>query len=119
MHISRAFRIAMAWQSAASVAVAAVAGAVAGGQGFLSALLGGGIGVAGSLVFALFASRRAAAAGSAVRIMIRAEAAKIAAIVLLLWLAFAGYRGLVVLAFIGAFIVSVLLSGIAYAVSDD
>lgn len=109
----------MAWQSVASISVAAAAAAVAGGQGFLSALFGGGIGVTGVFVFALVASRRQASAGSVVRIMIRAEAAKIAAIVLLLWLAFAAYREMVVLAFIGAFIVSVLLSGIAYAVSDD
>lgn len=119
MHISKAFRVAMIWQSAASVAVAAIAGAVAGGQGFLSALLGGGIGVAGVLVFALVASRRQASAGSVVRVMIRAEAAKVATVVLLLWLVFSAYRGMVVPAFIGAFIVSVLLSGIAYAVSDD
>ncbi|MBI5785119.1 MAG: hypothetical protein HZA64_06660, partial [Rhodocyclales bacterium] len=51
--IKRAFRVTMAWQAAASVAIAIVAGVVAGRQGFLSALLGGGIGVVGVLVFAL------------------------------------------------------------------
>lgn len=119
MHIGRAYRTAMAWQAAASVAVAVVAAVTAGGQGLLSALFGGGIGVIGVLVFALIASRRQASAGNVVRVLIRAEAAKIIAIVLLLWLAFAAYRDMVVLAFMAAFIVSVLLSGIAHAVSDD
>ncbi len=117
--IKRAFRVTMAWQAAASVAIAIVAGVVAGRQGFLSALLGGGIGVVGVLVFALVAHRGAGSSSSAVRIALRAEGAKVLVIVVLLWLAFAAYRDMVVLAFLGAFVVSVLLSGLAFAVSGD
>jgi F0F1-type ATP synthase assembly protein I len=117
--INRAFRLTMAWQTAASVAVAIVAGVVAGRQGFLSALLGGGIGVVGVLVFALVSHRRPGSSGSAVRIALRAEGAKVLMIVVLLWLAFVVYRDMVVLAFLGAFVVSVLLSGLAFAVSGD
>ncbi len=109
----------MAWQAAASVAIAIVAGVVAGRQGFLSALLGGGIGVVGVLVFALVARRGAGSSSSAVRIALRAEGAKVLVIVVLLWLAFVAYRDMVVLAFLGAFVVSVLLSGLAFAVSGD
>lgn len=109
----------MAWQLAASAAIAVAAAAVAGIHGFLSAIWGGGIGVVGVLVFALMSARREVSPGNAVRIALRAEAAKIAVIVLMLWLAFTAYRELVVLAFIGSFMVSVLLSGTAYAVSDD
>jgi F0F1-type ATP synthase assembly protein I len=117
--IQRAFRVTMAWQAAASVAIAIVAGVVAGRQGFLSALLGGGIGVVGVLVFALVARRGAGSSSSAVRIALRAEGAKVLVIVVLLWLAFVAYRDMVVLAFLGAFVVSVLLSGLAFAVSGD
>lgn len=109
----------MAWQMAASGVIAAVAAALAGIHGFLSAFLGGGIGAVGVLVFALMSAKRGEVPGHVVRVALRAEAAKIVAIVLLLWLAFSAYREMVVLAFIGAFVMSVLLSGIGFAVSDD
>jgi F0F1-type ATP synthase assembly protein I len=54
-----------------------------------------------------------------VRVALRAEGAKVLVIVVLLWLAFVAYRDMVVLAFLGAFVVSVLLSGLAFAVSGD
>jgi ATP synthase protein I len=118
--INLAFRRTMVWQMAASVAVAVVAGVVAGGQGFLSALLGGSIGVIGVLVFALVSRRGlGGSSSSAVRVALRAEGAKVLAIVVLLWLAFVVYRDMVVLAFLSAFVVSVLLSGLAFAVSGD
>lgn len=119
MHIGRAFRITMAWQLAATAAVAAVALALTGGSGLWSALLGGGIGIAGVLAFALVSARSAASPGGAMRIALRAEAARIIVIVLLLWLVFALYRGLMVLPFFAAFILAVLLSGMAFAVSGD
>ena len=53
------------------------------------------------------------------RVALRAEAAKVAVMVLLLWLVFAAYQSMVVLVFLGAFVVSVLLSGLAFAVSGD
>jgi len=117
--ISRAFRLTMAWQIVASVAIAALAGVVAGLHGLLSALLGGGIGVMGVLVFSLVSRRGVGSSSSAVRVALRAEGAKVLVIVVLLWLAFVAYRDMVVLAFLGAFVVSVLLSGLAFAVSGD
>jgi ATP synthase protein I len=101
--------------------MAILAGIVAGGAGSLSAVLGGGIGLLGVWVFALLSRRRASGVGStnAVRVALRAEAAKVVVIVLSLWLAFAIYRDMVVLAFFGAFMVSILLSGVAFVVSDD
>lgn len=119
LHVGRAFRIAIVWQSIATVMVAAVAGELVGLQGLLSAMLGGGIGIVGVLVFALMSGRTAPSAGLALRVALRAEAAKIVAIVILLWLSFAAYRDIVVLAFMLTFIVSVLLAGIASAISGD
>lgn len=117
--ISRAFRVTMAWQVAASIALAVIGGIAAGSQGFLSAALGGGIGVVGVLVFALVSGRRGGSSGNVVRVALRAEAAKVVVIAVLLWLAFVAYRDMVVLAFLGAFMVSVLLSGLAFAVSGN
>jgi ATP synthase protein I len=119
LHIGRAFRAAIAWQSVAIVSIAPVAAIWAGTQGLLSAILGGGIGVVGILIFALMSGGTAPSAGLAMRVALRAEAAKIVAIVILLWLSFAAYREMVVLAFMSTFIVSVLLAGIASAISGD
>jgi ATP synthase protein I len=117
--IGKAFRRTVAWQSVVSLVLAAVAASAAGWHGFLSAALGGGIGVVGVLVFALVAGRAKGDSRSVVRIALRAEAAKMLAMVVLLWLAFGAYRDMVVLAFLGAFVVSVLLSGLAFAVSGE
>lgn len=117
--LGRAFRVTLLWQGLASAVIAAVGGGVAGGNGALSALLGGMIGMAGVLVFGLMSARPAASSNAAVRVALRAEAAKVAVMVLLLWLVFAAYQSMVVLVFLGAFVVSVLLSGLAFAVSGD
>jgi ATP synthase protein I len=117
--LGRAFRVTLLWQGLASTAVAVLGGVVAGGHGTLSGMLGGMIGMAGVLVFALMSSRPAVNSNAAVRVALRAEAAKVAVMVLLLWLVFAAYQSMVVLAFLGAFVVSVLLAGMAFAVSGD
>ncbi|HZV55462.1 MAG TPA: ATP synthase subunit I [Rhodocyclaceae bacterium] len=109
----------MIWQGLASTVLAVLGGVTVGSQGFVSAALGGAIGIAGVLIFALVSARRAENSASAVRIALRAEAAKVIVIVLLLWLAFAVYREMVVPAFFGAFMISVLLSGIAFGLSGD
>ena len=119
MATSQAFRITMIWQGIATAAVGGLAGFFSGSAGLVSALLGGGIGLMGVWVFSWMAQRRIVGSGSVVRVALRAEAAKVIAIVVMLWLVFAIYRDVVVLAFFGAFMVSVLLSGIAFAVTGD
>lgn len=119
MEIRRPFRLVLSWQGLATGVIAILSGIAVGGEGFVSAAMGGAIGMAGMLAFALVSMRRPETPGDAVRGALRAEAVKILVIVLLLWLAFAGYRGMMVLPFFGAFVVSVFLSGIAFAVSGD
>lgn len=102
-----------------TVVVVLLAAMIDGGSAAVSAVLGGGIGVAGSVVFALLTAARQPSAADVVRALIRAEAAKITVIVLLLWLCFTLVRELVVVAFFGAFVVAVLVAGIANAVPDD
>lgn len=117
--IKRPFRLVLLWQGLATGVIAILSGIAAGGEGFLSAVLGGAIGIAGVLAFALMSVYRPGTTGGAMRVALRAEAVKILVIVLLLWLAFAGYREMMVLPFFGTFVVSILLSGIAFAVSGD
>jgi ATP synthase protein I len=117
--LGRAFRVTMIWQVTVTVMLALLTGLAAGNEGFLSAVFGGGVGVMGVLVFALISGRPATSSGDAVRIALRAEAAKVVVIIVLLWLAFVAYRDMVVLAFLGAFTVSVLLSGLVLAVSGN
>lgn len=117
--IARSFRVAMTWQGAITLVIGLVAALFAGANGLLSALAGGVIGIVGVLVFALVSNNGfSLPPGRAMRVALRAEGARIAAIVLLLWLCFAGYREMVVPAFILAFIVSIFLSGVAFAVPN-
>jgi ATP synthase protein I len=114
-----AFRRTVVWQLMVSLALAAVAAFVAGWHGFWSAMLGGGIGIIGVLVFVLVAGCVQGDSRNVIRIALRAEAVKILVIVALLWLVFIAYRDMVVLVFMGAFVVSVLLSGLVFAVSGN
>jgi len=107
------------WQALATLAVATVAGAWAGWQGALSAVLGGVINIAAGAVFAmLLALNPTATATGTVRTLLRAEAAKIAVIVLQLWLVLTTYRDVVHAAFFSAFVVTVLVSQAAILVQD-
>ena len=117
--IRRPFRVTAKWQAMATILVASVAALVSGTNAFMSACLGGAIGVVGLLTFALVSRRRSIGAGDAVRTALRAEGAKLASVVLLLWASFAAYRDLSVAAFFIAFIISIFLSGIAFAISGD
>ncbi|HEX8009704.1 MAG TPA: ATP synthase subunit I [Casimicrobiaceae bacterium] len=107
------------WQVLASVAVAIPAGWLAGWHGVVSSLLGGLVNVAAGVVFALLARLgRPTTAAATVHAMIRAEAAKIALIVLQLWLVLASYREVVHGAFLAAFVVTVLVSQAAILIRD-
>ena len=116
--LRRPFRLATMAQLLVTLSTAAVAAYLSGSNAFLSAVLGGAVGIAGLLAFAFFSSRRTDTANDTIRVALRAEAAKIVTVVLLLWTCFSFYAGLSVPAFFIAFILSILLSGIAFAVAD-
>lgn len=107
------------WQGVATLLVAAVAAVWAGGQGALSAALGGVVNISAGAVFAvLVALGRPDSAVGTVRTMLRAEAGKITVIVLQLWLVLTTYRDVVHAAFFSAFVVTVLVSQAAILVQD-
>ena len=107
------------WQLLASAAVAAGGGWWAGWHGALSGLLGGIVNVSAGVVFAtLVRLGRTETAAATVRTGIRAEAAKITAIVLQLWLVLTSYRDIVHGAFFAAFVLTVLVSQAVILIRD-
>ena len=83
------------WQIIASVVMALSGAALLGLHAATSALLGGFVNVFSGLVFALMTlPRNDRTAEAAIRTLVRAEAVKIALIVLQIWLALTAYKDL-------------------------
>lgn len=116
---SRPIRIVLRWQLGVSAALALLSALVAGAHGALSAALGGLIGVAAGLAFAVVIQwSRARSAGGTLATALRAESVKIGLAVILLWLVLTTYTQVVALAFIGTFSVSILIFSMAFFVRD-
>jgi F0F1-type ATP synthase assembly protein I len=113
-----AYRIAR-WQVLATAIVAAIAGGLSGWQGAFSGALGGFVNVSAGLVFAAVARlARSRGAGGTVMAMIHAEAGKIMAIVVQLWLILTAYHDVVHAAFFAAFVLTVLVTQAAILIRD-
>lgn len=120
---SRPFRTVLQWQAIATLAVAALAGMLAGWNGAWSAFLGGAVSVTASVVFAAvlglsLGDGRPSGPVKPLRAMLRAEAAKVIAIVGGLALVLKTVDGIVHPAFFGAFTVAVILFSMAFFVGD-
>jgi len=115
----RPLRTALVWQAGATLVIAAIAGALAGVNGALSALLGGLINVSAGVVYAFVVRLSPVRTpGATVMGAVRAEAAKIVMILGQLWLVMSTYRDLVLPALFAAFIITVLLFRVALFVRD-
>lgn len=117
--VRRGFRVVLGAQLVVSGLAALVAGSLAGGHAALSAAIGGLIAALGVFSFALLSMVRAASPGDAIRVALRAEAAKLSVMVLLFWLVFTTYQDVVFAACVGTFVVSVLVSSVAFFVPED
>lgn len=120
---SRPIRVVLKWQLLATVAAAVVAGALAGGHAAVSAALGGGISLAGGVVYALLLGLSLGTAevptlGASLLGMFRAEAGKILIIVGGLWLTLSVYREVVPVAFFATFVITVVVFSMAFFVRD-
>ena len=120
---SRPFRVVFQWQAIATIAIAALAGAWAGWSGAFSALLGGAVSLVAGVVFAVtlglsLGDGRPAGPAKPLRAMLRAEAAKVIAIVAGLALVLKTVDGIVHPAFFGAFFVAVVVFSMAFFVGD-
>ncbi len=117
---NRPLYIVLRMQLLATIAVAVVVWFFLGMQGAISASLGGVVSVVASAAFAVIVSRhKGYTAGEAIRTALRAESIKIVLTVGLLWLVFKFYEDVNALAFIGAFILTVLVHSVALLVAND
>jgi ATP synthase protein I len=117
--LGKPIRTVLRWQGLATVAMSLAAGFMLGMHGALSAALGGLVSMAGGLASAVVASLgNAESAGEGLLAALRAEAVKIGLIVALLWLVLVNYGEVVVLAFVGTFVVTVLIFAMAIFVRD-
>lgn len=115
----RPIRVVLLWQGIATAALTAIAWLASGGNGSLSAALGGLVGIVAAVVFAAVASLGSASgAGTALLSVLRAEAAKIALIVVALWLVLTTYKEVAIVWFVGSFLASALILSIAPALRD-
>ncbi|MBI2312907.1 MAG: ATP synthase subunit I [Betaproteobacteria bacterium] len=114
------FRAVLRWQAFATALLTGVAGYLVGTNGAISAALGGLVGMIGGLGFAVVASlQKGGTAGSVLITAMRAEAVKIVVMIALLWLVLATYRDVVVVGFIGTFVVTVLVFTMAVFVREE
>jgi ATP synthase I chain. len=117
---SKPVQAVLRWQIYVTVAAAFFAAFWAGAHGAVSALLGGLINLSAGIVFALMTSRSdAKSAADTVRTLVRAEASKVALIVLQFWLVLTTYKEVVPLFFFATFVVTVLLTRMALLVRDN
>jgi ATP synthase protein I len=112
-------RTVLGWLVCATAVSALIAGMWAGIHGALSAFLGGMVNLVAGAVFGWIATRRSGStAGETLIALFRAEAGKVALIVIQLWLVLANYKQLVPVAFFGAFILTVILFSMAFFVRE-
>ena len=116
---TKPIRYVLKWQALVTLAIAAIAGIWAGVHGAVSAVLGGAVNICACVVSALVLGwGKPATAAATVMALFRAEASKILAIVLQLWLVLATYRDVVLPAFFTAFVITVFLFAMALLVRD-
>ena len=116
--LSRPIRTVLLWQLAATAAMVAIGGVLAGGHGALSGAAGGLISVCAGLVAAWVAARNVTSAGGVLVGALMAEAVKIGLAVLLLWMVLANYSDAIVGAVLASFILTMLIFGMAFFVRD-
>jgi ATP synthase protein I len=112
--LSKPIRTVLAWQAAATLAMALAGAAFIGIHGAISAVAGGLVSIIAGLAAALVAAR----GGGILAGALRAEAVKVGLVVLLLWLVLANYAEAIVVVVIGAFVVTMLIFAMAFFVRE-
>jgi ATP synthase protein I len=116
----RAIRIVLRWQLIATAALTLVSSIPWGLNGALSAALGGLTNLAAGWTYGWVVTlSRKGNAGETLRTMFRAEAAKVMVILASLWAVFTHYPAVVHAAFLGTFVVTVVMFAAAIAVRDE
>jgi ATP synthase protein I len=116
---SKPVQTVLRWQVYVTLICAAIAGFWIGERGLISALLGGLVNIVAHGVYAWVVSiSDTRSPGGVLRTMIRAEASKIALIVIQMWLVLTTYKNVAGLAFFITFLVTVLAFSLALAVKE-
>ena len=117
---NRSLQVVIRWQLLFTVFMALVLAWFLGLHGAISGFLGGMVSVISSIVYAFIISRhKGYTAGGAIRTALRAESIKIVTIIVSLWTVFAVYKEVHPIAFIGVFIMTVIIFSMALFVSND
>jgi F0F1-type ATP synthase assembly protein I len=117
--LRRPIRTVLMWQLAATAIMAVAAAIAVDVASGLSAAAGGAVSVIAGLASALVASLSGAkSAGGVLAGALRAEAVKLGSALFLLWLVLANYPGTAVAAFLGAFVVTMLIFSMAFFVRE-
>jgi len=117
--LSKPIRTVLRWQLLVTAALTLLAGILAGAHGALSAALGGAVSVGAGLMSAKVAIKgKAESAGEVLINAFKAEGIKIGLIAVLLWLVLATYAEVVVLAFLGSFMATILIFSMAFFVRE-
>ena len=112
-------RTVLRWQLYATAASMSIAAFSVGFHGAASALLGGLVNVVAGAVFGWVATRSSGkTAGEAMLAVFRAEALKVVLIVTQLWLVLAYYEEIVLAAFFGTFVLTVIVFSMAIFVRN-
>ena len=118
-NLSKPIRTVLLWQLIATAALTLAGASLAGVHGALSAALGGAVSFGAGLAAAVVASRgHAQSAAGILTGALAAEGVKFGLIGVLLWLVLATYRDVVVLAFLGTFVLTALVFSMAFFVRE-
>lgn len=116
---TKPLRTVLGWQVGATVFLAFTSAWLVGAHSALSVLLGGAVGMLGSLTFALLARpqktlvQESSMAWDKLSQVLKAEGAKVLVMVVSLWLVLMAYKEVVLIGFIGMFILSVIIFSMA------
>jgi ATP synthase protein I len=115
----RPIRIVLRWQLIVTAVLTLVAALLWGRDGALSAALGGAVNIVAGWAYGWRVSQaETRSAGEALATMFRAEAIKVLAIVVGLWLVLSNYGDIVHVAFFATFVITVGVFAAAIAVRD-
>lgn len=117
--LTKPIRTVLRWQLLATAALALLAGVLAGAHGALSAALGGAVSIAAGWLSATVATKgKADSAGGVLVTAFKAEGTKIGLIAVFLWLVLGTYGEVVVPAFLGSFIATIVIFSMAFFVRE-
>jgi ATP synthase protein I len=118
--LSKPIRVVLRWQLIVTAGAVVLAGFIAGEHAALSAALGGAVSLCSGWASAVVAAKgKAQSAGGILVGALRAEGIKIGLIAILLWVVLANYAEVVMPAFLGTFMATIVIFSMAFFVRES